>query len=107
MKDWTLTTLLVKTGAKVVRHARYVTFQLAEMAVAPNIFAAMLLYLNIRRNRLRVPLSLDLSSERDRITSRQAKREKVSLGCRGWGGRRYTGARVARRRSRTSIIWEI
>ena len=58
---------------------------------------AMLLYLNARRNHLRVPLSLDLSSEIDRITSRQAKRERFSLGCRGWGGRRYTGARVARR----------
>ena len=35
VKDWTPTTLLVKlikTGAKVVHHARYVTFQLAEVA---------------------------------------------------------------------------
>ncbi len=36
-----LTTLrekLVKTGAKVVRHGRYVTFQLAEVAVPSNLF---------------------------------------------------------------------
>ena len=36
VKHWTLTTLrekLVKIGGKVVHHARYVTFQLAEVAV--------------------------------------------------------------------------
>ena len=45
VKHWTLTTLrikLIKTGAKVVRHARYVTFQLAEVAVPRNVFAAIL-----------------------------------------------------------------
>jgi hypothetical protein len=45
VKHWTLTTLLVKlikTGTKVVRHARYVTFQLAEVAVPGKIFAAIL-----------------------------------------------------------------
>ena len=42
---WTLTTLLlklIKTGAKVVRHARYVMFQLAEVAVPGELFAAIL-----------------------------------------------------------------
>ena len=42
---WSLTTLrekLVKTGAKVVRHAKYVTFQLAEVAVPRRLFAAIL-----------------------------------------------------------------
>jgi hypothetical protein len=36
IRDWTLTTLrekLIKIGAKVVRHAKYVLFQLAEVAV--------------------------------------------------------------------------
>ena len=36
IKHWTLTTLrekLIKIGAKVIRHARYITFQLAEVAV--------------------------------------------------------------------------
>jgi hypothetical protein len=39
---WTMTTLrekLVKIGAKVVRSARYVTFQLAEVAVSRELFA--------------------------------------------------------------------
>jgi hypothetical protein len=44
VSHWTLTTLLVKlikTGAKVVRHARYVTFQLAEVAVPRKLFASI------------------------------------------------------------------
>ena len=42
---WSLTTLrekLVKTGAKVVRHVKHVTFQLAEVAVPQRLFAAIL-----------------------------------------------------------------
>jgi hypothetical protein len=42
---WTLTTLrekLIKIGAKVVHHAREVTFQLAEVAVRRSLFAAIL-----------------------------------------------------------------
>ncbi len=38
---WSLTTLrekLVKIGAKVVRHGRYVTFQIAEVAVKRTLF---------------------------------------------------------------------
>jgi hypothetical protein len=45
IKRWTLTTLrekLVKIGAKVVRHAKYVVFQLAEVAVPRPLFAAIL-----------------------------------------------------------------
>ena len=45
VKHWTLTTLrdkLVKIGAKIVRHARYVTFQLAEVAVPRNLFKQIL-----------------------------------------------------------------
>src|SRR5262245_4033733 len=45
IKSWTLTTLrekLVKVGAKVVAHAKYVTFQLAEVAVPRNLFARIL-----------------------------------------------------------------
>ena len=44
-KHWSLTTLrekLVKIGAKVTQHSRYVTFQLAEVAVTRNLFAAIL-----------------------------------------------------------------
>jgi hypothetical protein len=40
-----LTTLrekLIKIGAKVVRHGRYVTFQLAEVAIPRRLFAEIL-----------------------------------------------------------------
>lgn len=45
VKQWSLTTLrnkLVKIGAKVVRHGRYVTFQLAEVAVPRALFTEIL-----------------------------------------------------------------
>lgn len=45
IKHWSLTTLrekLVKIGAKVVRHGRYVTFQLAEVAVPRKLFQKIL-----------------------------------------------------------------
>ena len=45
IEHWTLTTLrekLIKIGAKVVRHARYVTFQMAEVAIPRDLFAAIL-----------------------------------------------------------------
>ena len=44
-KDWSLRTMrekLVKIGAKVVRHARYVTFQLAEVLVSRSLFCEIL-----------------------------------------------------------------
>ncbi len=44
-EHWSLTTLrekLVKIGAKVVRHGRYVTFQLAEVAVLRELFRKIL-----------------------------------------------------------------
>ena len=45
VQHWSLTTLrekLTKIGAKVVRHAKYVTFQMAEVAVLRELFAAIL-----------------------------------------------------------------
>jgi hypothetical protein len=45
IRGWTLTTLrekLIKIGAKVVAHAKYVTFQLAEVAVPQQLFAHIL-----------------------------------------------------------------
>jgi len=39
IKDWSLTTLkekLIKIGAKVVSHGRYVAFQMAEVAIPEN-----------------------------------------------------------------------
>jgi hypothetical protein len=44
IKGWALTTLrekLVKIGAKVVSHAKYTVFQLAEVAVPHKLFAAI------------------------------------------------------------------
>ena len=45
VKHWTLTTLrdkLIKIGAKMVRHARYVTFQLAEVAISRRLYRTIL-----------------------------------------------------------------
>ena len=45
VRHWSLTMLrekLIKIGAKVTRHAKSVTFQLAEVAVTRNLFAAIL-----------------------------------------------------------------
>ncbi len=42
---WSLTTLrekLIKIGAKVVRHGRYITFQMAEVAIPRTLFANIL-----------------------------------------------------------------
>ncbi|MCH7729258.1 MAG: transposase [Planctomycetes bacterium] len=44
IRHWSLTTLrekLIKIGAKVVRHSKYVTFQLAEVAVTRELFVAI------------------------------------------------------------------
>jgi len=45
VQHWSLTTLkkkLVKIGAKVTRHSKYVTFQLSEVAVPRRLFAAII-----------------------------------------------------------------
>ena len=57
IRQWSLTTLrekLVKIGAKVTRHSKYVTFQLAEVAVPRQLFAAIL----ERIARLAIPLAV-------------------------------------------------
>jgi hypothetical protein len=54
VKHWSLTTLrekLIKIGAKVVAHFRYVFFQMAEVAVPKRLFRAIL----ERIRRLRLP----------------------------------------------------
>ena len=56
VEHWSLTTLrekLVKIGARIVRHGRYVVFQLAEVAVPHNLFAEILR--RIERLRPRLP----------------------------------------------------
>jgi hypothetical protein len=45
MADWSLTSLqtrVIKIGARVVRHARAITFQLAEVAVSGDLFNRIL-----------------------------------------------------------------
>ena len=45
VSQWSLTTLrekLIKIGAKVVTHSRYMTFQMAEVAVPRKLYAAIL-----------------------------------------------------------------
>ncbi len=44
-EHWSLTTLrekLIKIGAKVVRHGRYITFQMAEVTIPRNLFVEIL-----------------------------------------------------------------
>jgi hypothetical protein len=45
VEQWSLTSLrekLIKVGAKIVRHGRYVTFQIAEVAIPRDLFADIL-----------------------------------------------------------------
>ena len=45
IKDWSLRSLqvkLIKIGGRIVRHARQIIFQLAEVAVSRDLFAAIL-----------------------------------------------------------------
>jgi Transposase DDE domain group 1 len=45
MSDWSLTTLkerLIKIGAKVVSHGRYIAFQMAEVAIPRHMFQEIL-----------------------------------------------------------------
>ncbi len=55
VEHWSHTSLrekLVKIGAKVVRHGRYVTFQLAEVAVSRDLFRKILSLIDDLRPRL-------------------------------------------------------
>jgi len=61
VEHWSLTTLrekLVKIGAKVVRHGRYVTFQLAEVAVPRELFRKILSLIDDLRRRP-IPAKID------------------------------------------------
>jgi len=58
VKHWSLTTpreKLIKIGAKVVTHARYVTFQTAEAAVPQWLFRAILEHIRRPRQRDSAP----------------------------------------------------
>ena len=54
VENWSMTTLrekLIKIGAKIVRHRRYVTFQLAEVAVPRELFRKILSLIDDLRRR--------------------------------------------------------
>ena len=49
VENWSMTTLrekLIKIGAKIVRHGRYVTFQMAEVGVPKDLFRKILLLID-------------------------------------------------------------
>jgi len=85
-EPWSLTSLrekLIKIGAKVVSHGRYVTFQLAEVAVSRQMFAGILSLIA----RLRAPPAR-MRSQRHRM--RQATTAEVRLDA--VGGARFSAA---------------
>ena len=54
VEHWSMTTLrekLIKIGAKIVRHGRYVTFQMAEVTVPRELFRKILSLINDLRPR--------------------------------------------------------
>ena len=54
VQQWSMTTLrdrLIKIGGKIVRHGRYVTFQMAEVAIPRGLFAGILGCINRLRPR--------------------------------------------------------
>jgi len=54
VKQWSMTSLrekLVKIGAKVVHHGRYVVFQMAEVAVPKELFQEILRLIDVLRLR--------------------------------------------------------
>jgi len=66
MAEWSLTSLqtrLIKIGARVVRHARAITFQLAEVSVSGNLFTRILAAIH----RLRAPPVPTLRRQRQNL----------------------------------------
>src|SRR5512147_320315 len=79
VKQWSLTTLrnkLVKIGAKVVRHGRYVTFQLAEVAVPRALFTEILRLIEQLRPR---PVPTCRAAESQTIHFADARGESCAL----------------------------
>ena len=55
---------LVKIGAKVVSHARYVTFQMAEVLVSKSLFHQILVNIHrLKRIEVRVAISNEISTQ--------------------------------------------
>ena len=54
VQQWSMTTLrdrLIKIGGKIVRHGRYVTFQMAEVAIPRGLFANILSHIDWLRRK--------------------------------------------------------
>src|SRR5262249_12781447 len=80
IQGWTLTALrekLIKIGAKVVSHSKYVMFQLAEVAVPRELFARLL----TRIGRLRLACASGCGSLRP--GNRSERRRRASVVCLG------------------------
>lgn len=80
VESWSLTSLrewLIKTGARLVKHARYAVFQLAEAALPRAMFGSVLELIN----RLRGPAAT--------MASRGAVRSQIRTQAHRW--RRQTG----------------
>lgn len=79
---WSLTTLQekpVKIGAKVMRHSKYVTFQLAEVAVTRNSFVAILD--RIARLALPAPVAGRIAAEECSGGRKRSSRGRKSARC--------------------------
>jgi len=74
MKDgvqWSLTSLrekLVKVGAKVVRHARYAIFQMAEVAVPKELFEQILRLIATNTSQCAIGRVVNSASTEARLT---------------------------------------
>ncbi len=78
VEHWSLTTLrekLVKIGAKVVSHGRYVTFQLAEVAIPRRLFAEILRLIDGLRPR---PAPATLPYERPALVRNDFVKDRVA-----------------------------
>ena len=105
-KHWSLTTLrekLIKIGAKVVTHSRYVVFQMAEVAAPHELFAAVLeriQWLGVPPPRAQCgwpPRSNEKTEDRQGRTWRRAETGRALVPA-------AAGARLARSSERTCTI---
>jgi hypothetical protein len=84
VEQWSLTTLrekLVKIGAKIVCHGRYVTFQMAEVAVPRNLFADILRRIDRLRSNLAPGESRLIPSTRPRPDTSRAPYMAELISC--------------------------
>ena len=127
IKDWSLTSLkekLIKIGAKVVSHGRYVAFQMAEVAIPRNLFADILRLIAelrprrsrqqrrafgchafVKTDRRRVSWSRKIWPSERSTRLRCARRFRRRAGGRQTASSRLSGAQNRRRFGLTGAIW--